>query len=189
MDQKIGPTTHESVADGMNKLSQAYKGKDWFAEVGQDQYGRIVVYVNFMCHETLHDIPDYVAGKQVLVHFIASKTATRDQFVDHGTKPYVPTYDTTIDTSAVVVEPPDEDDVAGVEEEKSLQYLQRELDRLEKLCGSNTLQDIFYECHDEDIAPGSSVTNLSGRYPEVRERVEKLYNLYGFDVIYEELDG
>lgn len=176
MDQNV-----ETVADAMVRLSETYKGKDWFAEVDRDQYGRIVVYVKYMNHETLHDIPDFAGGRQVLVHFIASKTATRDQFVDHGTVP--------VKVAPTPVVEQDEDNVSDVEEQKSLQYLQKELDRLEKICGSNTLQDIFYECHDEDMSPGSAVTNLSARYPEVRERIEKLYDMYGFDVIYEELDG
>jgi hypothetical protein len=177
--------------EALKQLAVQFGPKNWFHSTGLDQYGRLVVYVKYMNHTTLHSIPDFVDGKQVLVHFIASKTATRDQFVDHGitSKPYVPIYDATIDTSAVVAEIADEDDVLAEEEQELLQYLQKELDLLEKLCGSNTLQDIFYECHDENIAPGSSVTNLSGRYPEVRERVENLYDMYGFDAIYNELDG
>lgn len=73
----------------------------------------------------------------------------------------------------------------GRELELSVRALTDELDRLEKLCGSNVLQDVFYEVHDGENA----VTNLSARYPEVRRRVQKIYDKYGFDVIYEELDG
>jgi hypothetical protein len=167
-------------------LHDKYKDRDWFHSVGEDQYGRYVVYVKYMNHETLHDIPDFESGVQVLVHFAASKLATRDQFVD---KPG----SSLADIKSGTLPPPPVDhivdvvyEVAGPEdEEKSLRHLQTELDRLEKLCGSYTLNDIFYEIQDGKNA----VTNMSARYPEVRTRLEKLYNQYGFDVIYEELDG
>ena len=74
---------------------------------------------------------------------------------------------------------------AEVEENKSLLHLQNELTRLEKVCGSFTLQDIFYEIQDGKNA----VTNLSSRYPEVHQAMKRLFDEYGFDVIYEELDG
>lgn len=183
-------------------LADQFGREDWFHSTGLDQYGRLVVYVKHMNHATLHDIPDFVAGKQVLVHFAGSKTATREQFTSNPNAPgatlkaHVPStypdgttcpYDREIDVSAVVVAPEEEaEDVAGSEEEeKSIMYLQRELDKLEKACGSYTLQDIFYEVQDGKNA----VTNMSDRYPEVRKSLERLYNLYGFDVIYEELDG
>jgi hypothetical protein len=70
-------------------------------------------------------------------------------------------------------------------QELSIRYLENELDRLERACGSNTLQDIFYEIKDAHNA----VTNLSARYPEVRTALERLFDQYGFDVIYENLDG
>jgi hypothetical protein len=66
-----------------------------------------------------------------------------------------------------------------------INYLIKELDRLERICGSNHMQDIFYEVHDQDNA----VTNLSSKFPDVRRRMESLYKKYGFDIIYEEMDG
>jgi hypothetical protein len=66
-----------------------------------------------------------------------------------------------------------------------INLLIKELDRLEKICGSNPLQDIFYEIHDGD----NCVTNLSIKYPDVSSSMRRLYDEYGFDVIYEELDG
>lgn len=183
---------------GMDILSNLCKGKDWFYDVGMDPYGRYVVYVNYMCHETLHNIPDTVEGKQVLVHFAASKTATREQFVDQpaGSKTFVPqVFDMQhflqkareaqangIDTGLLSTM---DEETHAVLEDLSMRHLEDELDRLEKLCGSNSLQDIFYEIQDGKNA----VTNLSARYPDVRTRLEKLYDQYGFDVIYENLDG
>jgi hypothetical protein len=53
------------------------------------------------------------------------------------------------------------------------------------MCGSNIMQDIFYEVHDKENA----VTNLSAKFPDVRKSMEKLYAQYGFDLIYENMDG
>lgn len=186
-----------SISEGMDQLSQQFKGRDWFYDIGTDQYGRLVVYVKYMCHETLNEIPDKAGGIQVLVHFASSKTATREQFVDS------PTPKTSIALSPEeFLEKAREAQAKGadvgvgqmldeldqellpIEEVKSLQYLQNELGRLEKICGTNTLSDIFFEIKDGKNA----VTNLSARYPEVRTRMENLFDEYGFDVIYEELE-
>lgn len=185
-----------SIEEGMDQLSKQFKSRDWFYDIGTDQYGRIVVYVKYMNHETLHDVPDTAGGIQVLVHFAASKLATRDQFVE---TPKTNTLTPATFTQAVkeaqakgidtgvgqLIDQLDQEIMEGKDEQKSLLYLQNELERLEKICGSYTLQDIFYEVQDGKNA----VTNLSARYPEVRQRMEKLYDMYGFDVIYEELDG
>lgn len=174
--------------ESVNQLSTLYKGKDWFNDIGTDTFGRIVVYVKHMNHEVLKDIPDMVAGKQILVHFIGSKTATREQFVktDHNSKfMQVITETQANGDSENFGQVLDELAFQFEDEEQSLRHLQNELDRLEKICGSNALQDIFYEVQDGNNA----VTNLSSRYPGVRKDIEKLFDQYGFDVIYEELDG
>src|SRR5579859_2010820 len=66
----------------LEQLRQMFKDRDWFHDVGVEEYGRPVVYIKYMCHETLYDIPDYVGGRQVLSHFAASKTARADQFTN-----------------------------------------------------------------------------------------------------------
>lgn len=181
-------------SEGLKRLDELYQGKEWFHSTGLDQFGRYVVYVTHMNHETLYDILDDLDGKQVLVHFAGSKTATASQFRNDGNarpnftypdgSPCL--YDRSIDVSAVVLVEPTVDDLLGPEEEeKSIQYLQKELDKLERQCGSYTLQNIFYEVHDGKNA----VTSDSERYPEVRHGMERLFKLYGFDTIYEELDG
>jgi hypothetical protein len=148
-----------------------------------------------MCEETLHSIPDTIAGKQVLVHFAASKTATREQFVETPAPKLNLSPSEFIqktreaqaqDIDVGVGQMLDELDVGSMNtEELSMRYLEDELDSLEKICGSNCLQDIFYEIQDGRNA----VTNHSLHYPDVRSRMEKLYLKYGFDVIYESLDG
>ena len=164
--------------EALVQLRHLYQGKDWFADVGTDQYGRFVVYIKYTCEETLRGIADYHEGVQVVVHLDASRTATRAAYVETpGAIKFtvIPAYTAPAPAESVEV----------VEEDKSLRHLTDELDKLEKLCGTNTLQDIFYEIHDGP----NSVTNLSSRYPIVRKSLDRLYDEYGFDVIYEEMDG
>jgi hypothetical protein len=175
------------INEGMEYLRNLYKDKEWYHSVGLDQYGRIVVYIHFSTHETLRDIPDRVANKQVLTHFAASLCLDPDKYVNRPTSRLFPVATGTLP-------PPIEDQIVDVvgslsggtdTQELSIRYLENELDRLERACGSNTLQDIFYEIKDAHNA----VTNLSARYPEVRTSLERLFDQYGFDVIYENLDG
>lgn len=234
----------------LSTLRKHYQDREWFGEVGYDQFGRPVLYIKHECHETIWTIPDRWEGKQLMVHFLASHTARADNFLDkpqetngHSTltinvgdfmKSAKEAQAKGIDTGFVgasgeeadavftklkldktaqqaraqrlqtlidaqtdpnapkftPLSPREMTDLAASEEEErqlelSVRALTDELDRLERLCGSNILQDIFYEVHDKTNA----VTNLSAKFPEVRGRVEKLYDKYGFDIIYEELDG
>jgi hypothetical protein len=180
------------IKEGIEVLTNLFKTRDWFHSVDVEQYGRIVVYIKYACQETLHDIPDMVAGRQVLVHFAASKYATREQFTNSDQKKREENIPIPLVTQVVdVTDEAELVDADGAVELPSsfLQFdlndLCKELDRLERMCGSNALQDIFYEVHDGRNA----VTNLSARYPDVRKSLEQLYQDYGFDVIYEELDG
>src|SRR5574338_1715911 len=77
---------HMEIKEGIEVLTNLFKDRDWFHSVDVEQYGRIVVYIKYACHETLHDIPDKVAGRQVLVHFAASKFSTREQFTSTPAK-------------------------------------------------------------------------------------------------------
>jgi hypothetical protein len=168
------------VAEGYELLGNLFRDREWFFDIGMDSLGNYIMYVKFMNHETLHDIPDRVADRHVLVHFAASKTASATQFTN------APSNVLDITHQAEYLGQADEiEELPSHLLEDDLDDLLVELDHLEKKCGSNILQDIFYEVHDKDRA----VTNLSDRYPEVRGTMEKLYDKYGFDVIYEELDG
>jgi hypothetical protein len=163
-------------------LHEKFKDYPWYHSVGKDQYGRLVVYVNYRCHETLYDIPDYVGAQQVLVHFASSKTATREQFVNDKSVRKLSSA-----TLPPVLELVVDDEIEDLTNEAELdkEDLILELDRLEGICGSNILQDIFYEIHDGKNA----VTKMSTRYPEVSASLHELYDFYGFDVIFNELDG
>ena len=159
-------------------LHDKFSNREWFDSVGRDQFGRLTLYVKYMSLEVLTEVPLDLGGR-VLIHFADSKSANANQFKVQPQKnipsPVPPVHEESYET---LIEPDDK----VIE---SIDDMCTELDRLEKLCGSNILQDIFYEVHDGSNA----VTNLSARYPEVRSSVEKLYDEYGFDLIYEELDG
>ena len=155
--------------NALNKLREMFKDQDWYYDVGIEEFGRLVVYCNYMNIEVLTAVPDSIDGTDVLTWFAAYKQAGKEKYADNQTK--------MTPVKQVEVEPE--------EEEVDMKLLIKELDRLEKLCGSRTLQDIFYEVHDGPNA----VTNLSARFPEVREGMQKLYKTYGFDLVYEEMDG
>lgn len=182
----------QDMNEVLEQLRQMFKDRDWFDDVGVEEYGRPVVYIKYMCQETLHDIPDTVGGRQVLSHFAASKKGDSKKYVTDGNARVenipIPLVNKIETVKPEEVELVDEDGAVELPSsflEYDLSGLCKEIDRLEKICGSNALQDIFYETHDGRNA----VTNLSARYPEVRSSMEKLYSEYGFDVIYEELDG
>lgn len=145
--------------EGIQQLTQLYQNKDWFSNVGIDQYGRYVVYVKRMNHETLHSIPDTMAGKTVLVHFAEPP---KDKFVQQ------------INLARHYFAEPEEDQDA----------LQRALDRLELICGSHVLLDIFGEIQDGKNA----ITNMSDGYPQVRQQLEVLFDQYGIDVLHDAIE-
>lgn len=140
----------------MVELERKFGDRDWFHSVGTDQYGRVVVYVKYMCDETLHDIPDRVDNKQVLVHFASSLLATREMYTDSNAR-----------------KTNDVDDLMS-----SVKTLVGDL-------GKAKVRDIFYEVHDG----ANALTNLSDIHPYAREVLEKLYNEYGFDVLFDLLDN
>lgn len=161
-------------------LHDSFVNEDWFHSVDLDKYGRLVVYVKYMCDATTHDIPRQVDGNNVLVHFATSKYIKPELFAHKGFKPK--------EKPAEEVSELNDEDVEFIEEPNTpldLRELVSELDRLEKKCGSNIMQDIFYEVHDG----ANAVTNLSSKFPDVREGMDALYNQYGFDLIYENMDG
>jgi hypothetical protein len=150
----------------LDSLSQSFKNEEWFYEVGIGDFNRPTVYVHFMNREILSKIPNKIANFSINVHYAASKKSHKEICVE-APKPIVTYVPVPLDLDV------------------DMSYLVQELERLEKSCGSNILQDIFYETHDGPNA----VTNLSARFPDVRETLQKLYKMYGFDLIYEEMDG
>jgi hypothetical protein len=162
------------VREATNMIVNQFQDREWFANaVAQDSIlpHQVIVLTKWQSKDILMEIPETFAGYQVLVHFSSSK-------------PIVSPLSTHFAPASSEPEP-DESQVSESMRPLDINYLIKELDRLERLCGSRTLQDIFYEIHDGKNA----VTNMSSKYSEVRIPLEKLYNSFGFDVIYEEIDG
>lgn len=157
--------------NSQEKINEIVKNKDWFVETGTDQFGNIVVYVTKMSHEIFTTIPDAIDNSRVLVHFASHKNASRDDYIVNENEPF--------SLSKIIEELPDEELRTDPEQ------LILELDRIEEVCGVNVLEDLFYEIHDG----ANTLTNLSVKFPEIKNRIQKLYDEYGFDVIYEFLEG
>lgn len=175
--------------DGLKLLATKYSNYDWYDSVGLDRYGRYIVYVTTMNLDVMKAVQHSLEKKQVLISYANSKP--------ENVKNYIIQYDPTKKESLHFLDFLDEivgewtqanaDSSKMVDEVESIdiEELISSLDRLERICGSHGLQDIFYEIHDGKNA----VTNLGAKYPEVKRDMQKLYNQYGFDIIYEELDG
>ena len=177
-----------NINQALDVLSRLLKNNDWFYEAEIDKDKNLVAYVHWMDGKILREVPDNVEEHRVLVHFSVNKTATREQYTSDDKAAPMPLVNPS------VVDVTHEAEYLGNDEteelpssylESDLSDLTKELDRLERICGSNILQDIFYEVHDGP----NHVTNLSVKFPEVKKAVEKIYDEYGFDIIYEELDG
>jgi hypothetical protein len=155
------------IKESLNLLQDMFKSQEWFAGTGTDEFGKLVVYCKYLNVQVWNSVPVKLGDRDVLTHFA---TATQNLEL--------------LSPQIFEEDPLDVDDLLDVKI-PDVASLVRELERLEKICGSNILQDIFYEIHDGKNA----VTNLRARYPEVATPMQDLYQTYGFDVIYEELDG
>lgn len=160
-------------SEEVKHLEKICNDKDWFHSISMDQFGRLVVYTHKMNKEVFHLVPDRINKLQVLVHFVGSALAKKEDFISYPDAPFslMP---------VKIIEELTDDEVT-----MDLQELEIELDRLEKICGNHILSEIFFELHDKHNA----VTNLSGKYPAVRDSVAKLYDEYGFDILYEQIEG
>lgn len=158
-------TINQELSSLLNSLDQ----HDWFCDAEFDAFGRFVIYVHDYPLVFASELPATVGGKQVLIHYASSQPSV-------------------IPAPIVVVSQPEVIKLEVKEPEvitsEDMQYLTSELDRLEKICGSNILADLFFESHDQKNA----VTNLTSRFPEVRKCIDSLYEMYGFDIIYENLE-
>src|SRR5271166_744390 len=131
---------------------------DWFHEIGVED-NRYIVYVSYMDQSQDSIIPDRAPdGKQILCHFVSSMTVAKDKFLDLTS----PTMENVLVDECEFLSKSDVDD---------LEQFQKELGELQKICGSHTLQEIFFEIKDQENA----VTNMTIRFPEVRKELEKLY--------------
>jgi len=196
-------------AEGLKRLSDLYFNKDWYHSVGLDAYGRYVVYVKFMNHETLNDIPN-LDGKQVLVHFAASLPSAVDKFInkpDLSALPMPPDYVNNFIQKAktaqiigidiglgqlvnqVTLSILNDANMslveAGFTTEKDELVLQTEIENLQTVWGAEAVENVFYEIVDGDDA----VTNVSVSCPGLRRDLDILYKQYGFNLVCEKLDN
>ena len=184
--KKIIMAMNLTLNEGLDFIKQSLQSKDWFYQTSLNENNKIVVYVHYMSEDILRNVPLQIAGHHVLVHFAAAEKAKRDNFTD--------TVKPRLSQDAPIEEPLSNEDEIGSYDVASLidltdeldvdineQYLISELERLEKICGANILESIFFEEHDGKNA----VTNLSIKHPNIRDAIHILYKEYGFDVIYE----
>lgn len=150
-----------------NFLINKFNKYDWFHSVGQDQYKRTVLYVKYLNSEVLLETKDL--DRNILIHFSESFLAFSEDYTINASASKIPVLASVINSTIEL----DEIDI------------HEELWNLQRICGRDNLENIFYEVHDGDDA----VTSLSSEFPEVRVAMEVLYNNAGFDVLFEELDS
>jgi hypothetical protein len=175
------------MQEGLRKLEILLDPYDWFCEVVAEAR-RYVVYVTQMDASQDTIIPDWMHGKQVVVHFASNAPDAKNNFVNKVSA-RLPAYTPFGKHEELVVLTAEDvklfQATGGFPKvEPNIKALTDELDRLEKQCGSNILGDVFFEIRDGHNA----VTNLSARFPEVRQSLQKLYDKYGFDALYSELE-
>jgi len=173
-------TNEKSIEELSNLLSK----NGWFDSVRVDSFGKMVVFVHYCNLDVMKSIPDRFEGKQVVWQYASSKPEiVRSKYATTYKSDYnfVPSVTQLINIPKYIeINHPINED-----KELDINFLISELDRLEKLCGSNILQNIFYEVHDGKNA----VTNLKTNFPEIYDDMLDLYEEFGFDIIYGELDG
>jgi hypothetical protein len=164
------------MQEGLRELEVLLDPYDWFYEAVAEAR-RYVVYVTYMNSTQDTIIPDFVQGHQVVVHFASSAPDTKSEYVNkpQPNSPFERVLPKEVEPLYVTETP---------QLPLSTQDLTDELDRLERICGTNILGEIFFERHDGFNA----VTNLSSKYPEVRKGIDALYDQYGFNSIYDELE-
>jgi len=143
--------------DSLNKLKNELSNYEWFHDVSRDKYNKVVVYCHYMSGDVLRAVPDHVNNEQILVHF---KEKGKEKFVSDLTSHSAPK-----------------------EEDLSLELLAKELDRLSQTCGWETMNDLLNEIHNEDDA----ITNFQRVFGTVHKSLKRLYELYGYDVLADEL--
>lgn len=162
----------------MLSLSKQLEKFEWFTgrmEINPILHHSIVVYVKYMNSEVYREVPDVVNGWAIRPWFVGyadcthviSKPSTLEKMASEvGTLP----------TGMLAAGPPPF--------ESGLDF-HHEVWKLSKVCGRSKLEDIFYEIHDGEDA----VTNQSANFPEIRTKLEALYDEFGFDVLFDEFDN
>lgn len=166
-------------------LTKQLSTNDWFDSIQMDEFGKMVVFVRYATKDVMDCIPDKFEDKRVVWQYANSKPELVKAKYNSITTPaynYTPSFTQIVDNFKYV-----DINVLAVSEadDVDIKFLISELDRLEKICGSSTLQSIFYEVHDQKNA----VTKFQENFPEIYDDMLDLYEEFGFDLIYDELDG
>ena len=159
--------------ENLQLLKNNLQNYDWFYDVGINEWGVPTIYVHSMSSKIFQIIFDNSKDLTIdypCVHFASALTVDASKYVVNLTKPQIS-----------LIDDPEPDENLGYSELN----LSEEIGNLRKICGVNILSDIFYEIHDGKNA----ITNLSVKFPEVREGLDKLYSTYGFNLIYEQVDS
>lgn len=143
----------------VTNLDNSIVNSDWFDSI-EIINNKILVYVKEMSLDILQAIPQKIDGKPVFVHFLSSKNVSIDHYVDK------------------------KDFGSTTQSGSEYQMLHCELSDMRKLCDYSSILDIFYEIHDGDNA----ITSFSEEYPMIKESMKVLYNKYGFDPIFKEIN-
>lgn len=159
----------------LEKLKFSLQSFDWFRDIGLNEWGVPTVYVNYMNSTVFQTVFEKSSGLTMdnpCIYFASTLSLDTSKYVLQIDKPQVSWEDGS---------EPDSDTEPGLPDLN----LSEEVGKLRKVCGTNILSDIFYEVHDGKNA----ITNLSAKFPEIREALNNLYNLYGFDLVYEQVDS
>ena len=138
-----------------SKLADQFKNEPWFHSMKKDNYGRYIVYANWLDEKIMGNVPEFMDGNKVLLHYSCSDNLQENKYIS----------------------------TVNFEEIKTPNLL-NELDRLEGICGEKILANIFYEVHDRQNA----TSNYSKKYPQVRESMENLYKIFGFNNIHDQFE-
>jgi len=124
---------------------------------------KVTIYVNYMNHNVLTAIPDKIGDKQTVLCFSSHVLAKAD---DYSFFPQVK-----------------KQEELGEQEDVTFDDL-KELDYIISVAGIENTLHLFYEIHDSD----DNVTQVASAFPLEAKAMAKLYDKYGFDVLYDYLE-
>lgn len=169
----------ESMEDAIHRLHVLLHGREWYAGkvlANPNLHNSIIAYVKYNTLEIEEAVPRLMEGYDVRVHFAGS--------LGESAKP-----NTTLgvfNPSALAPQP-----VVAAPEPSSDDFMlapagdiHNALWNLRRACGRENLENIFYEIHDGTNA----LTCVSKEFPEVRTKLQTLYDEFGFDILFEEID-
>jgi hypothetical protein len=178
----------------MNDLNAKLAKEPWFHSIEADQFGNLIVYAKYLSLEVYKAVPDTFGGKSVKVHFAAHKEAkpttyvspaAQGSFWDQMQKVAEPAKNSPDWMHAGINLNPQNFETFSPPKEEDLEAdLVEDLWELKKICGEDNLAEIFFEIHDQEDA----ITNKSKEFPGVRKAMEQLYETYGFDVLFNEIE-